>query len=218
MMIFSVFLAAAAATAPVPSMTTDWWSNYYDTPKQGLALGEVSLVVAEITVNKYGGVDWCAGKAFVGNPQMGPYVCSRLKMRAKFKPARGPEGRKVVGIFRKMITVANLVPDGSSTFRFKTPQFGISVPAEPGVTDDSPFEIQFYLAADGQVSHCSLIEEVGINLERHKQNVDPRTVERACAQVTAQLKPVPPRDKRGNPIPTSQNALVTVGGISTSHN
>lgn len=217
-MLFSVLFAAATAAAPVPNMKTDWWSNYYDTPARGLAPGEISLVVAEITVNKYGGVDGCSGNAFVGNPQMGPYVCSRLKMRAKFKPARDPEGKKVVGIFRKMITVANLVPDGSSTFRFKAPRFGISVPAEPGVTDDSPFEIQFYLAADGQVSHCSLIEEVGINLERHKQNVDPRTVERACTQVPVQLKPVPLRDKRGNPIPTSQNALVTVGGVSTSHN
>ena len=217
-MMLSLLAAAAAATAPVPAMTTDWWSNHYDTPKKGLAPGEVSLVVAEITVTQRGAVGACVGRAYVGNPQMGPYVCSRLKLRAKFRPARDPEGKKVVGIYRKMITVANLAPDGSSTFSFKTPRFGISVPAEPGVTSDSPFEIQFYLAADGQMSSCSLIEEVGINLERHKQNVDPRTVERACAQVPVQLKPVPPRDKGGNPMPTAQNALVTVGGVSTSHN
>lgn len=217
-MLPSIVLAAAATTAPVPSMTTDWWSNYYDTPTRGLASGEISLVVAEITVTKHGGFGGCAGHAFLGNPKMGPYVCSRLKMRAKFRPARGPDGKTVVGIYRKMITVANLAPDGSSKFSFRAPQFGISVPAEPGVTSDSPFEIQFYLGADGQVSDCSLIEEVGINLERHKQKVDPRTVERACAQVPVQLKPVPPRDKRGNPIPTAQNALVTVGGLSTGHN
>jgi len=217
-MMLSIFLATATATAPVPAMTTDWWSNYYDTPARGLAPGEISLVVAEIAVTKHGGFGGCVGRAYLGNPKMGPYVCSRLKMRARFKPARGPDGSKVVGVYRKMITVANLAPDGSSTFTFKTPQFGISVPAEPGITSDSPFEIQFHLAANGQISDCSLIEEVGINLERHKQIVDPRSVERACAAIPVQLKPVPPRDKRGNFLPTTQNALVTIGGASTSHN
>lgn len=105
---FSVLLAAAAAAAPVPAMTTDWWSDYYDTPKQGLAVGELSVVLAEITVNTYGGFAGCVGHVYTGNPQMGPYVCSRLKMRAVFKPARAPDGRKVVGIYRKLIIVANV--------------------------------------------------------------------------------------------------------------
>src|SRR5437868_4424923 len=91
----SVLLAAAAATAPVPAMSTDWWSDYYDTPERGLAPGEMSLVVAEMTVNTAGYMQSCIGHTYVGNPQMGPYVCSRLKMRAVFDPARGPDGRKV---------------------------------------------------------------------------------------------------------------------------
>ena len=217
----AILLAAATVVAPVPNMTTDWWSNNYDTPEQGLAPGEVSLIVAEITVSKRGHFAGCTGKAYLGNPQMGPYVCSRLKLRARFEPARGPDGERIVGVYRKMITVANIETDFTDrrkTYGFRAPAFGIGIPASVGGSSDSPFEIQFYLAADGQVRDCSLIESVGINLERHKQSVEPAAVERACAEIPAQLKPVPLRDKGGNAIPSVQNALVIVGGAAKAHN
>jgi hypothetical protein len=213
-MMFSFLLAAATVTAPVPAMTTDWWSNYYDTPARGLAPGEASLVVAEITVNTSGYVASCVGRAYLGNPQMGPYVCSRLKMRAVFKPARGPDGRRVIGIYRKLIVVANV----KAETRFRAPNFGIHIPASAASAKDNPFEIQFYLDANGRVSDCSLIDAIGLNLERHVQVVDPTIVQRACAEIPSQLRPVPPRDKHGNPVPTAQNALVIIGGPVDSHN
>jgi len=195
-------------------MTLDWWSDYYDTPSRGLGFGELSVVVAEITVNKYGYFDNCVGHVYTGNPQMGPYVCSRLRMRAVFEPAHGPDGRKIIGIYRKMIAVANVRHET----RFKAPRFGIHIPGPPASASDNPFEIQFYLDANGQASDCSLIDAVGINLERHKQVVDSATVQRACAAVPVQLKPVPPRDKNGKPIPTAQNALVIVDKPVEPHN
>ncbi len=67
-MMFSVLLAVAAATAPIPHMRTDCWSNYYDTPKKGLAAGELSVVVADLTVNTRGYVDGCTGRVFTCNP------------------------------------------------------------------------------------------------------------------------------------------------------
>jgi hypothetical protein len=211
---FSILLAAAAATAPVPAMTTDWWSDYYDTPTQGLAAGEMSLVVAEMTVNKSGYMQSCIGHTYVGNPQMGTYVCSRLKMRAGFEPARGPDGRKVIGIYRKLITVANV----TKVTNFRAPNFGIHIPASAQSSSENPFEIQFYLDANGQVSDCSLVDSVGIHLEKHKQVVDPAAVQRACAEIPVQLKPVPPRDKNRNPIPTAQNALVIIDKPVDPHN
>lgn len=213
-MLISFFLAAATATAPVPAMTTDWWSAHYDTPTKGLAPGEISLVVAEITVTRHGGFGGCVGRVYMGNPQMGPYVCSRLKKRAKFKPARTADGTPVVGVYRKMITVANVREEIS----FRAPKFGIWVPALEGSVSESPFEIQYYLSAEGRVSDCSLVEAVGINLERRPQLVDPRVVARACAEVMSQLKPVPPRDRQGLAVPSVQNALVISGGTAGSHN
>jgi hypothetical protein len=205
-MIFSMFLAAATATAPVPNMTTDWWSDYYDTPSGGLASGELSVVVAEITVDKHGAFTDCTGHAYTGNPQMGPYVCSRLKLRGEFKPARGPDGQKVVGIYRKLIIVANV----NGETRFQSPDFGIRVRSNGTKVSDNPFEIQFYLDESGHMSDCSLVDQVDINLLRHKQVVDPAVVQNACSEVPVQLKPRPPRDKQGHPIATSQNALVEV--------
>jgi len=210
----SVLLAAAAVTAPVPNMATDWWSDYYDTPTQGLARGELSVVVAEIVVNTYGGFAGCIGHVYAGNPQMGPYVCSRLQKRAEFKPARGPDGRKVIGVYRKLIVVANV----DKSTQFKSPDFGIHVPGQAASASDNPFEIQFYLDANGQVSDCSLIDAVGLHLERHKQVVDPATVERACAEVPNQLHPLPVLDKQGHPVPSAQNALVIVDAPVDPHN
>ena len=93
--------------------TSDWWSDYYDTPSKGLAPGELSVVVAEITVNKNGYFAGCTGHTYTGNPKMGPYVCSRLQMRAGFEPAHGPDGRKVIGVYRKLIIVANVTTAGN---------------------------------------------------------------------------------------------------------
>lgn len=205
-MVLEFLLAAAAATAAVPNMSTDWWSDYYDTPTQGLAPGEFSVVVAEITVNKHGGFDGCTGHAYTGNPQMGPYVCSRLKKRALFKPALGPDGQKVIGIYRKLIIVVN----AKGEVHFHAPTFGIAVNANGANVSDNPVEIQFYLDENGRISDCSLIDQVDIHLLRHKQVVDPAVVQRACAEVPLQLKPTPPRDERGRAIPTTQNALVEV--------
>lgn len=213
-MILTPFIALAGAVAPVPSMTTDWWSDYYDMPSQGLAPGELSVVVAEITVNEHGGFAGCVGHAYAGNPQMGPYVCSRLKKRATFKPARGPDGRKITGVYRKLIIVANV----RTETRFSAPEFGIRIPSNGETPGDNPFEIQFYLDANGRVSDCSLIDEVDINLLRHKQVVDASFVRRACVEVAVQLKPVPPRDKQGNSVPSSQNALVTINAPIDSNN
>ena len=212
---FSVLLAAAAATAPVPTMTMDWWSNYYDTPGRGLALGELSVVVAEIMVDRRGHFAACNGQTYQGNPRMGPYVCERLQKRADFSPARGPDGQKIMGVYRKLIIVANVRKET----RFPAPRFGIRIPGTAQTaSSNNPFEIQFYLDANGLVSDCSLIAAVGINLERHKQLVEPAAVQRACAEVSTQMKPVPPRDKKGIPIPTVQNAIVTIDSPIRPHN
>jgi hypothetical protein len=211
---FNAFLAAAAVTAPIPATTTDWWSDYYDRPGQGLTRGELSVVVAEITVNTRGYFAGCVGRVYAGNPQMGPYVCGRLKMRAEFEPARGPDGRKITGIYRKLIIVANV----NKETQFRAPDFGIRIAARPGDAKDNPFEIQFYLDASGKVSDCSLVDSVGLNLAKHKQVVDPALVQLACGEIPNQLKPLPPRDTHGNPFPTVQNALVITGGLSDLHN
>jgi hypothetical protein len=205
--LLGLFVAlAAAATAPVPSMTNDWWSDYYDWPSKGLAPGEASVVMAEITVNTNGYFANCVGHAYLGNPMVAPYVCSRLKNRALFKPARAADGRKIIGIYRKLIIVANV----SKEFRFTLPKFGIRLHGKGRGVSDNPFEIQFYLDGNGVVSDCSLIDSIGINLNRHKQVIDPAYVQQACADVPRQIAPVPPRDKNGNGIPTVQNALVVV--------
>lgn len=202
----SFLVAAAAATAPVPDMVTDWWSNYYDTPSKGLARGELSVVVAEITVNKRGYIDGCLGHVYAGNPKVGPYVCSRLKLRGMFKPARASDGSKVIGVYRKLIILANVTKET----RFEAPRFGIRILSSSGNASENPFEIQFQLEPNGQVSDCSLIEAVGINLEQRRQIVDPALVRRACAEVSTQLKPKPPRDKKGNAVTSVQNALVSI--------
>ena len=210
----SALMAMAASTAPVPMMKVDWWSDYYDTPSQGLAKGELSVVVAEMTINKYGYFDHCVGHVYAGNAKMGPYVCSRLRMRAVFEPARGPDGRKVIGVYRKLIMVANV----RRSTQFKAPKFGIRVPGPAPRSSENPFEIQFYLSEAGQVSDCTLVDFVGINLLRHRQVVDPALVQRACEQIPVQLKPVPPVGKNGKPIPSAQNALVVVEKGIVQHN
>jgi len=211
-MMLGVYLIAAAvtATAPVPSMTDDWWSYVYDFPTRGIKLGELSVVEAEILVNKRGTFKECVGHVHIGNPQMGPYVCSRLKKRGMFDPARGPDGKRMFGVYRTLIVNANVTED--TTFKVTRPS-NIRLKAQGHEFED--FEIQFMLDASGRVSDCSLIEEIGLHLYRHKQIVEPALVESACAAIPSQMHPVPPKDKNGAPIATVQNALVV--SMSNGH-
>lgn len=209
-MVTAFLIAAATATAPIPDMTGDWWSNHYDMPRRGIRPGEASVVEAEITVDPNGHWLACVGHPHVGNPQMGPYVCDRLKKRAHFLPARDAAGNKAAGKFREIVTLANVT----------TERFSLRWPDSIGLGVDAPtsgqFQIQFALSADGTVSQCSLIEEIGINLRKHRQVVDPQTVERACAALPGKARGLVALDKAGQPVASVQNMHVFAHGTDGS--
>lgn len=204
----SMLTAAAVFTAPVPAMTNDWFSPVYDWPKTGLRPNELLVVEAEITVNPRGYMQSCTGHVYSGIPAMGPYVCSRLRLRNVFEPARDAEKHRIYGVYRNFIILFS----GSRNTKefpkdYRHSDFDIAVPAGSKLSTHY-FIIQFAVDAQGRPSHCSLVAQAGFGLGRHRQEIAPAIVERACADVPLNLHVAPTRDGSGNAVPSVQNATV----------
>src|SRR3954447_19587552 len=150
----SMLAAAGIFTAPVPAMTADWFSPVYDWPNKGIG-NELVVVEAAITVNPYGYIQDCAARVRLGIPQLGPYICERLKLRGEFDPARDAEKHRIYGVYRTSIALWG----GQGKFpKYDSSDFQIAGPSAPG-TDVDPFVIQFAVEANGRPnsSSCSLV-------------------------------------------------------------
>ena len=205
---FPMLAAAAAFTAPVPAMTNDWFSPVYDWPKTGIGRNELVVVEAEITVNRNGYMERCTGHVRSGNPQMGPYVCSRLKLRNVFEPARDPDGKRMFGVYRNFVVLFNGGRDSKEFPPYRATDFDIAAAA--GKDAARRFFIQFAVDPQGRPSACSLVKEAGFGLGRHAQVIDPAIVERACAEVATRMRLEPARDRKGAAVASVQNALVGI--------
>jgi hypothetical protein len=201
--------AAAIYTAPFPAMTEDWFSGVYDWPKNGLKRDELSDVEVAITVNPHGAFQNCSWKVHSGNPQMGPYVCERLRIRGVFEPARSPDGKRMYGVYRTFVLLWN--GDADPPKEYPRSDFDIRVsPVAAEQIKHGKFIIQFAVDAEARASSCSLVREVGLGLYREKQRVDPAVVSQACGELVLKMRMVPARDSSGSLVPSVQNAAVGV--------
>jgi len=205
----AMLAAAAAFTAPVPAMTNDWFSPVYDWPKNGLRPNELLVVAAEITVNRNGYMERCTGHVYSGIPEMGPYVCSRLKLRNVFEPARDPQKQRMYGVYRNFVVLFNGGRDTDFPKAYRSSNFDIAAPAGSNAPKRG-FFIQFAVDAQGRPSACSLVREAGFGLSRHRQVVDAAIVERACSELPRRMRLEPARDRKGVAVPSVQNALVGI--------
>ena len=207
----TLLAAATAFTAPVPAMDYDWFSGIYDWPKNGIKQNELVIVQVDVTVNPHGYIEGCEGHVRAGIPQLGPYVCGRLRMRGEFDPARDGENRRTYGIYRTAVVLWN----GDSK----------DFPKKPGVTDftivnsggaktpiGDSLVIQFAVDTQGKPSMntCSAVRTLGYGLNRTKQSVDPALVAQACAELSLKMKLEPARNPSGRAVPSVQSANVEV--------
>jgi hypothetical protein len=205
---FVYLIAVAAFTAPVPAMTNDWFSPVYDFPTS-LKPNELLVVEAEITVNPHGYMQSCTGHVFSGNPAMGPYVCSRLRLRNVFEPARDSDKSRIYGVYRNFIILFNGRDTKQLPTQYRSSDFNVAIPSGSKAPKHG-FFIQFAVDTQGRPSNCSLVAEAGFGLNKHRQSVDPAIVERACSDVPSKLRTAPARDGSGSAVRSVQNALIGV--------
>ena len=205
---FGILAAASAFTAPVPAMTNDWFSPVYDWPKSGLKRNELLIVEAEITVNRNGYMERCVGHVRSGIAEMGPYVCSRLKLRNVFEPAHDPQKKRMFGVYRNFVVLFNGGRDTKEVPTYRATDFDIPATVEKEAA--KRFFIQFAVDAQGRPSACSLVEEAGFGLARHVQVIDQTIVDRACAELPSRMSLKPAQDRNGVAVASVQNALVGI--------
>ena len=208
MMLLSLAAAAAGLyTAPVPVHKDTWISPALDFPVRGVKADALNVVVVELTVNPYGGMSDCQGRATHGNPNMAGYVCDVLKNRTTFKPARDPAGKRMWGVYRQTFVwwlADKAMPpenyDRPANFQLEFDRL------PPGVKDGAAGEIQFVIDTAGNGSSCSPTEA----------NSDPAFMQMVCERLSTRLHFPPAKDRAGRPVPSVQNAWIRLGLSTTS--
>lgn len=213
-MLLSTILAGAAAvyTAPAPPRNDQWYAGVFSFPESQLSEDEVSQVLVELTVDPGGASLSCRSRAISGNPQLGAFACRQINGRARFSPAKAPDGSRMYGVYRTYFSMSagNTPPTRRPADRAF--EIALTVP----VPKPSLF-IQFAVDAGGTLipASCSLVPATGVGSQRMKQTVEPVFVSQVCAAIPAKLKLEPATDSMGTPVPSVQNAYLTV--VSSHH-
>jgi hypothetical protein len=200
--------AAAVYSAPVPAMNYDWFSAVYDFPRNGIKENELVIVQVDNTINPHGYIQGCTGHVYAGIPQMGPYVCSRLRQRGEFDPARDPSGRRMFGVYRTFVVLWTGSKRENFPKDYRHTDFDVSVPASIDLGKEKSVVVQFAVDAQGHTSSCSQAAVVGYGLYKEKQSVNPAAMSLACEAVPTKLHVEPAHDSSGKPVASVQNAIV----------
>jgi len=93
---------APAAQAPVPTPIGDpaSWVSIADYPAAASAAGQEGRTAFALDVDAQGRVTGCRIVESSGSPLLDNTTCSAMIVNARFKAARGEDGRAVAGIWR----------------------------------------------------------------------------------------------------------------------
>jgi TonB family protein len=193
-MLWIAFATQLAAAQPINHPS---WFRLDDLPISEFADDEVRTVAYRLTVRPDGTIQNCQVEVTSGVKKFDQLTCRLAQRRARFNPASSSDGRPSYGVFRSSIMWA-VNPPGS---------YARPVDAELKVNtlpkgERSPVAIGVIFAVDkeGNPSSCSA--------ERAKAH--PVLVRIACGEITRSYKAIPATEDSGAPVPSVQNALVTI--------
>lgn len=198
-------IVLATAMAPVtmpPNQARRLISEY---PAWAVREERSSAAVLEAIVEPDGTMRACRIIAFVGSERLVNEECSRLKRR-KLRPATGPDGRPLLGLYRtEIVRFVSGTSDEIRTVRQWAAPANLTLPMPQTSAKSAGQQIDVYLALlvspDGSMTACE-------GTERNKRGkVAPGLVDAACIEA-AKLGWTPLISADGRP--TDYVAMATV--------
>jgi TonB family protein len=150
------------------------------------------LTLFRVTVTPEGRVQDCTIETTSGVPELDKLTCERVMQRARFRPAKWPDGTPAYDVYRRSVLWADL-----AAFKYSNPvDVEIKVSRMPkGVR--AP--VNLAVDANGRRSSC----------EAPDRAAHPTLVSLACQQILANYPAIPARNEAGVKVPSIQNATVS---------
>lgn len=167
----STVVAASPAT-PLP------WYHFQDYPMKAFEEQWKGAATFELVVDPQGRPAQCNIIHSSGHASLDKETCFIAMHRARFTPARGPDGNAVHGSYRSMVKWHR--PDQDTLQVEPGPDLEITVAALPaGAAAPAAVKLAYFVDAQGQPSSCTVLPE---------SKAQPASlVEAACQQLFAKL-------------------------------
>lgn len=169
-------VVAASPATPLP------WYRFGDYPMKAFEEQWKGAATFELLVDPQGRPANCTIIQSTGYKTLDQETCFIAMHRARFSPARGPDGSLAYGSYRSMVKWHR--PDQDSLQVEPGPDLEVTVSALPeGTKKPAAVKVAYFVDARGQASHCTVLPE---------SKAQPSSLaEAACKQVIAKGAPAP---------------------------
>jgi TonB family protein len=169
-------VVAAAPANPLP------WYSFDDYPMVAFQKQWKGAATFELLVDPQGRPTDCTITRSSGYADLDRETCFIAMHRARFTPARGPDGTPVYGAYRSMVKWHR--PDQDSLQVEPGPDLEVTVASLPPGTEQPPaVKLAYFVDASGQPSSCTVLPESKVQSST--------LVQVACQQVLAKAGPPP---------------------------
>jgi TonB family protein len=195
-LLVNAVIAAAPAT-PLP------WYNFDDYPQKAFDREWKGAATFELLVAPDGRPANCRITHSTGYDVLDRQTCWVAMHRARFTPARGPDGNLAYGVYRSQVVWHR--PDQENLQRDPGPDLEVSLAALPdGAKDPPAVKVAYYVDAAGNPSSCTRLPDS----QQPKQLVDA-----ACAELFGKVERSPvTAGGAGVPAVKTAAILFKVGG------
>ena len=172
---FSNVIAAGPAT-PLP------WYDIDDYPMKAFERGWKGVTVMSVLVGPDGRPVDCLIEKSSGFEALDRQTCYGAMKRARFSPARGPDGMPTYGLYRSQVVWSR--PDQDFVQRDPGPDLEVTVKALPaGTQRPAAVKIAYFVDSQGNPSSCTPLPD---SLAQPKPLIDA-----ACAELLARVPRAP---------------------------
>lgn len=193
-MMASLLLASVVAAAPSTPLP---WYTFDDYPMKAFTQRWKGASAFELLVGLDGRPTACTVTRSSGYETLDRQTCWIAMHRARFTPARGPDGTQAFGTYRSMVMWRR--PDEDSLQVEPGPDLEIGVASLPAGTAVPPaVKVAYYVDAAGQPSECTAFPE--------SKRQPSALIDAACREVFAKLAGSP--NASGARTPTVRTAAV----------
>jgi TonB family protein len=194
----SLLLNAVVAATPATPLP---WYTFEDYPMQAFERQWKGAATFELLVGPNGRPANCTVTQSTGYAALDRQTCFIAMHRARFTPARGPDGAPAYGTYRSMVNWHR--PDQDSLQVEPGPDLQVGLSAlPPGTKKPAAVKLAYYVDAQGQPSSCTALPD--------SRTQPAALVDAACAQAFAKLAGAPNASGERTPTVKTVAVLFTV--------
>ena len=178
-----------------------------DMPAYVQIAGITRFVPTRTTIGEDGIARDCSVERSSGDGKLDAYTCAIILKRAKFQPAKWPDGTPAYGVLRLPVTWAIGEQPSEKEVQAAFPaDMDVSVSRLPsGARKTTSLSLMIAVAETGRVVGCSQAPPAS---KHFHPKAFPELVSIACQQLSSQFTAVPPKDATGKPVRSVQTASV----------